>query len=127
MLAEGNRGAIIEEIVAIARRIKVPITRLPRQDLSRVANTDAHQGVGLVPRAARRLPEALGRGGGDRRGPALAGGLGASLSEHGVGLVDDNGLDLRAAEVDAAAHDQAFGAQAYAGRVTNREPATALR
>jgi hypothetical protein len=49
------------------------------------------------------------------------------LAEHLAVVVDDDSLDLRAAEVDAAAHAQAFGAQAYSGRATNCGPATALR
>ena len=47
MLAEGSKGLIIDEIAAIARRKRIPITTFSRHDLARAANTDAHQGVAL--------------------------------------------------------------------------------
>ena len=47
MLAESSQGLIIDEIAAAARRKRIPIVALSRQDLTRAANTDAHQGVAL--------------------------------------------------------------------------------
>src|SRR4051812_40101745 len=88
-------------------------------DAGQLGGLDAGGLRGLAQRARHRLRDvsraALGRGG-------LA-----VLAQHLAVVVDDDGLDLRAAEIDAAAHAQAFGAQAYSGRATNRGPATAWR
>lgn len=46
ILAEGLRPAeILEEITALARRRKVPVTVLPRREVDRLAVSDSHQGV----------------------------------------------------------------------------------
>lgn len=46
ILAEGLRPAeILEEILALARRRKVPVTRLPRREVDRLAVSENHQGV----------------------------------------------------------------------------------
>ena len=48
LLADGiGKVPIIDEIVAAAHRSRIPIVTLSRQDLSRTANTEAHQGVAL--------------------------------------------------------------------------------
>ena len=88
-------------------------------DPGQLGGLDAGGLRGVAQRARHRLR--------DVGGPALRGRGLAVLAEHLAVVVDDDSLDLRAAEVDAAAHAQAFGAQAYSGRATNCGPATALR
>jgi 23S rRNA (guanosine2251-2'-O)-methyltransferase len=48
LLAEGLKtGPALEEILAAARRRKVPVTTLPRRELDRLAVSENHQGVVL--------------------------------------------------------------------------------
>lgn len=46
MVAEGLRSAeVLEEILSLARRKKIPVTVLPRREMDRLAVSDSHQGV----------------------------------------------------------------------------------
>lgn len=46
LLAEGMKtGPALEEILALARRRKLPVTNLPRRELDRLAVSENHQGV----------------------------------------------------------------------------------
>ncbi len=46
LLAEGLKPVpVLEEIIATARRRKVPVTRLPRREIDRLALSENHQGV----------------------------------------------------------------------------------
>ncbi len=48
LVAEGLRpGEVLDEILALARRRRVPVTNLPRKELERLAVSDNHQGVVL--------------------------------------------------------------------------------
>lgn len=47
ILAEGSKGSIVDEIIALARRQRIPLTTLSRQELSRAIDTGAHQGIAL--------------------------------------------------------------------------------
>ncbi|WP_287154507.1 23S rRNA (guanosine(2251)-2'-O)-methyltransferase RlmB [Candidatus Solincola tengchongensis] len=46
MVAEGLRSAeVLEEILSLARRKKIPVTVLPRREMDRLSVSDSHQGV----------------------------------------------------------------------------------
>jgi len=46
LLAEGLRpGKVLDEILEMARRRKVPVTTLPRREIERLAVSETHQGV----------------------------------------------------------------------------------
>src|SRR4051794_5249124 len=75
----------------------------PRVDVARRADAHARQRVGLDARLVCGLGHRRGHRGGDVVRPALGRRRVARLAEHGVARVHHDRLDLRPAEVDAAA------------------------
>ena len=93
--------------------------RRPRR-ASRRRRRPARRSRRPPPAAASRSAAAIAAA--TSAGPPSVGVGWRDCAEHLAVVVHDDGLDLGAAQVDAAAHAQAFGAQAYAGRATNCGP-----
>lgn len=68
LVAEGARGAAVDQLLAAAAAAGIPVTRVPRAELDRMAATDRHQGVigDAAPIAYADVDQLLARAG--RRG-----------------------------------------------------------
>ena len=97
-LAERKRLRPVRQIACVGDRAGRFV------DAAGGADADPRERVGCDLGRLRRLLERLGDRADDLRGTAVGRRRPPRLTDDGIALVDDDGLDLGAAEVDAASH-----------------------